>query len=237
MQMFFGGKLGNLCSTAPFPYKSSIIYIIMHNWNWFRGPNGYSLARLDGQSVDAVAISSRNALGAKMNIIRWDARIQFPVDTHTHTRRGHCPPCCGDRWQPDWVKEQLAAERETCYPDWFLTAGLRFLKLTGKRRKTNINRKQNLLKTFVKFVRIAICQWWRRWRLLLPPSPVQLFNLRRRVGWLLYERRQIPRLAPLAPFCRQIMAIKCQSCHLRRIPSSQLAVPCAVCRIQMLLQI
>lgn len=85
---FSGGKLGNLCSTAPFPYKSSIIYIIMHNWNWFRGPNGYSLARLDGQSVDAVAISSRNALGAKMNIIRWDARIQFPVDTHTHTHEG-----------------------------------------------------------------------------------------------------------------------------------------------------
>lgn len=59
----------------------------------------------------------------------------------------------------------------------------------------------------MRFVRIAICQWRRR---LLPPSPVQLFNLRRRVGWLLYERRQIPRLAPLAPFCWQITAIKCQ---------------------------
>lgn len=113
MQMFLAGKLGNLCSTAPFPYKSSIIYIIMHNWNWFRGPNGYSLARLDGQSVDAVAISSRNVLGAKMKIIRWDARIQFPADTHTH--EGPLPPPhCGDRWQPDWVKKQLAAERETC---------------------------------------------------------------------------------------------------------------------------
>lgn len=63
---------------------------------------------------------------------------------------------------------------------------------------------------------------------LLPWVPFNFSISRRR---LLYEQAtQIPRLAPLAPFCRQIMAIKCQSC---RIPGI-FPVPYSVCRIQML---
>lgn len=86
----------------------------------------------------------------------------------------------------------------------------------------------------MKFVRIAICQCGkdegeaRDGGSLLPWVPFNFSISRRR---LLYEQAtQIPRLAPLAPFCRQIMAIKCQSC---RIPGI-FPVPYSVCRIQML---
>lgn len=69
--------------------------------------------------------------------VKRDARIQFPADTHALRPLTPRPLPC-DRWQPDWVKEQLAAERETCEPDWFLAAALRFLKLTAEKQKTNI---------------------------------------------------------------------------------------------------